>query len=298
MIQSSKITKDATTIILVSSDNKILLQKRDDNPLIEYPSHLGLIAGYIEENETPIEAIIREIKEEIKHKSKKTLNISSISYLGSIQRFDFNRYDYVHFAFISEPTEDLFLTEGCGIEFLHLDECINHKTIAPHHRYYLQRFSNDIKKMEYALLKNSHYTNFDLKSLVEVTTLNKGKDLSKLENGSGFVEGEGDDFSCLVHTEEDVKFIGNLRFIPNKSRGNHYHLRKVEYMLLLNGEMKCELRYYKDESLTFDLNWKVGEVLKIMPGAIHTITAISNETVMAVEYSPQRFMSKDVFKLG
>jgi len=50
-------------IILV--DGKYLLQKRDDRPDIWYPNHWGLFGGAVEAGEDPIEALARELHEEL-----------------------------------------------------------------------------------------------------------------------------------------------------------------------------------------------------------------------------------------
>ncbi|MBU1110978.1 NUDIX domain-containing protein [Patescibacteria group bacterium] len=57
--------KKAVKIILVNKDNKVLLQLRDAQH-----SHSGswsLFGGHIDEGETPADALIREIKEELNH---------------------------------------------------------------------------------------------------------------------------------------------------------------------------------------------------------------------------------------
>ena len=55
---------DSTTVIITTTDNRVLLQKRDENPDIEYPGYYSLVSGYLEEEETPLDGIIRELKEE------------------------------------------------------------------------------------------------------------------------------------------------------------------------------------------------------------------------------------------
>ena len=52
-------------IILTSSEGKFLIQLRDNNPKITNPGKWGLFGGSSEDQETPQEAIIREIEEEL-----------------------------------------------------------------------------------------------------------------------------------------------------------------------------------------------------------------------------------------
>ena len=37
---------DSTTVIITTTDNRVLLQKRDENPDIEYSGYYSLVSGY------------------------------------------------------------------------------------------------------------------------------------------------------------------------------------------------------------------------------------------------------------
>lgn len=52
-------------IIFENDKGEILLYLRDNKPGIPYPNHWDLIGGHVEEGETPEEALIREVKEEL-----------------------------------------------------------------------------------------------------------------------------------------------------------------------------------------------------------------------------------------
>ena len=56
---------ESTNIILLNEENKILLHLRDNKPTIMYPNRWVLPGGYVEEGETPMQCIIREIAEEL-----------------------------------------------------------------------------------------------------------------------------------------------------------------------------------------------------------------------------------------
>lgn len=53
-----------TSCIILSQDKKIILQKRGDD-FYTYPGYLCAFGGKVEPNETPLETIIRELKEEL-----------------------------------------------------------------------------------------------------------------------------------------------------------------------------------------------------------------------------------------
>ena len=55
-------------IAILTQENKVLMQLRDDVPNIIYPGCWGFFGGHLEPNESPEMAVVREIKEEINYK--------------------------------------------------------------------------------------------------------------------------------------------------------------------------------------------------------------------------------------
>ena len=288
-------TIDASTVIITTLDGKYVLQQRDNSSAIEFPGFNALISGYIHEKETPLEAIIREIKEELTNHKTGGLRFSAPTYLGSVKRYDYPRYDYIHHAFLYEPEDEITLLEGKGVLFCSIEECLQMQNIAPHHKTYLQRYAEKIASISPPEILSTPA--FKLSDLVHTYTLHNGKNLEKLENGLGFYDGVGDSLTELLHIEDDIVFAGYLQFHPNTPRGNHFHLRKVEYMAILDGELRSELRLYNNESIKMNVEWKRGQVMRLLPGAIHTLTAIGGKSVTALEFSPQQFTASDVYKL-
>jgi 8-oxo-dGTP pyrophosphatase MutT (NUDIX family) len=56
---------NATAAILTTEDGQYVLQLRDDVPHIWYPDHWGLFGGSVEPGESEIEALSRELQEEL-----------------------------------------------------------------------------------------------------------------------------------------------------------------------------------------------------------------------------------------
>lgn len=56
---------DAAAAILIVDDGRYLMQLRDDFPHIWYPNHWGLFGGGVEPGEDEVEALRRELHEEI-----------------------------------------------------------------------------------------------------------------------------------------------------------------------------------------------------------------------------------------
>ena len=57
--------KTPVALAMLQREGRWLLQLRDDDDTIIYPGHWGLFGGHIEAGETPTEAVMRELDEEI-----------------------------------------------------------------------------------------------------------------------------------------------------------------------------------------------------------------------------------------
>ena len=57
--------KTPVALAMLQREGRWLLQLRDDDDTIIYPGHWGLFGGHIEAGETPTEAVMRELNEEI-----------------------------------------------------------------------------------------------------------------------------------------------------------------------------------------------------------------------------------------
>lgn len=114
----------SVAIIFETEDNKILLQLRDKNAN-NYPEKWGLFGGSVEFKETPIQAIIREIKEELGINLKK----------GEFKLFtDIINEGEEYFIFKSKfiwKFEDLELREGKDMGFFSKEEILKLNDIIP-----------------------------------------------------------------------------------------------------------------------------------------------------------------------
>ena len=57
--------KEIAAIILENDKGEFLLYLRDNKPDIPFPGYWDLIGGHVEEGETPEQALVREVKEEL-----------------------------------------------------------------------------------------------------------------------------------------------------------------------------------------------------------------------------------------
>ena len=93
-----------TTCLLINKDKKLLILKRSEK-VSTYKGQWGGVAGYIEENETPIQTALKEISEEV---GLAKSDVKLIKELGPVKITDFykgNRYDWEIFFFVFEMTK-------------------------------------------------------------------------------------------------------------------------------------------------------------------------------------------------
>ena len=81
----------------------------------------------MEDNETPLEGIKRELNEEIVHKSNESVKFSNITYLGSNIRYEYNRTEYVFHSKLIDNINNINnikITKGKSFKILTIDECL------------------------------------------------------------------------------------------------------------------------------------------------------------------------------
>lgn len=57
--------REVVSAMLVTPDGQLLLQLRDDKPTIPYPNTWTLFGGAVEPGEPPVDAVVRELEEEL-----------------------------------------------------------------------------------------------------------------------------------------------------------------------------------------------------------------------------------------
>ena len=125
-------------IILLNRNNEVLLLLRDNKIDIPFPNMWDIPGGKVEDNETPIETIRREMMEEM-----------SIKDLGEIQLFKIitseNLTDNIFWKRLDLNTEVIDLKEGQRIEYFNLER-IRKTKLAFNYNEVLESFYSEIVK--------------------------------------------------------------------------------------------------------------------------------------------------------
>ena len=113
--------KKSAVAIFVNSKKQILLHLRDDKPEILCPGYWAFVGGGVEDGETELEGIRREVKEEI------GLLIDNFQYLD---KFYVRRHRITVSVYISKlnvPEEKIKISEGQSVKFFYSYEIKNLK---------------------------------------------------------------------------------------------------------------------------------------------------------------------------
>ncbi len=149
--------KRIAAIILENDKKEILLYLRDNKPGIPFPRHWDLIGGHIEEGETPEEALVREVKEEL------GIELKEYQFFKKYECLEGDAYPnikYIYTGKINIPFDEITLLEGDRPQFFNYDEIPG------------VNFANILKRivMDY-IETRTHLNNFGVKGLMRFKTV-------------------------------------------------------------------------------------------------------------------------------
>lgn len=101
--------KVIAAIILENDKGEFLLYLRDNKPEIPFPDHWDLIGGHVEEGETPEEALVREVREEL------DIDLREYVFYKKYECLTGDAYEnikYIYYGRINLPIEEITLLEG------------------------------------------------------------------------------------------------------------------------------------------------------------------------------------------
>lgn len=142
-LRSLRLMKEIAAIILENDNGEFLLYLRDNKPGIPFPDYWDLIGGHVEQGETPEEALVREVKEEL------DIDLKEYTFYKRYECLTGDAYENIKYIFsgrINLPIEKVTLLEGVRPQYFSRDEI-------PH-----VKFANILKSivMEYIA---DHYEN-------------------------------------------------------------------------------------------------------------------------------------------
>lgn len=114
--------KQIAAIILENDKGEILLYLRDNKPDIPFPNHWDLIGGHVEEGETPEEALLREVKEEL------DIDLTDYTFYKKYECLSGDAYEnikYIYSGKINLPIEEVTLLEGVRPQYFSKAEIPN-----------------------------------------------------------------------------------------------------------------------------------------------------------------------------
>ena len=111
--------KKIAAIIFENDKGELLFYLRDNKPGIPFTCHWDLFGGHIEEGETPEQALVREVKEEINY------DLKDYTFFKKYECPEGDAYPNVKFIFfgrINLPISEITLLEGERVRYFTKDE--------------------------------------------------------------------------------------------------------------------------------------------------------------------------------
>jgi 8-oxo-dGTP diphosphatase len=121
-INLAHLMKRIAQVLLFDRDRKLLIYLRDDKPDIPFPNHWDFFGGHVEEGETPEDAMVREVKEEL---GIELTEWQFFSRYECTQGDVYPNIKYIYRANIDKRPAELVLSEGQKLTSIAMEERLN-----------------------------------------------------------------------------------------------------------------------------------------------------------------------------
>ncbi|MDR3424051.1 MAG: NUDIX hydrolase [Alphaproteobacteria bacterium] len=134
-IKMPSFKKHLADCVILTYDNRILLQKRPDNWPYSFPGTVNPFGGHVEKGETPLQAVIRELAEETGAKASE----QDLLFVGAVSESFTNHTELVHIYFWHDKENTITgCYEGEAISFDTVEDALAHPKIMPYARWALE----------------------------------------------------------------------------------------------------------------------------------------------------------------
>jgi len=130
---------DAVVALLRLPDGRYVMQLRDALPHIFFPDHWGCFGGAIDAGETPVQALVRELHEELELDIDAGLPrwFTCFDYdLACVGRGRISRH-YYEVALSAEAFGRAVLHEGAAVQAFHADDLLQQLRVSPYDSFAL-----------------------------------------------------------------------------------------------------------------------------------------------------------------
>jgi len=124
-------TDGAKAFIINKKLNKLLLVLRDDKPNIPRPNCWSLFGGGIEPDESPIDALKREMGEEINIEVYDIKQIDVIDVVLTVENKSYTVMGHIFLAYTDAELEDIEIYEGQRVGYFTIEELKKLENIGP-----------------------------------------------------------------------------------------------------------------------------------------------------------------------
>jgi 8-oxo-dGTP pyrophosphatase MutT (NUDIX family) len=135
--QTKLSVQNASAAIIVLEDGRYLLQLRDDREEIWYPDHWGCFGGGVESEEDPLEALRRELREELGYDFQEAKLFIQLDF--DLPGLKLERY-YRKYYLMTMPVADmrhLTLGEGKAVAAFDGDTMLSSLKLTPYDAFVL-----------------------------------------------------------------------------------------------------------------------------------------------------------------